>query len=283
MRPLRYVVVDVFTARPLAGNPLVVFTDARGLDAATLQSLARETGLSETAFVLPPEVGGHARLRIFTPTRELPFAGHPVLGAAFVLGGPLQSELVRLETGHGIVPVQLEREGARLVFGWMRQPLPGTEPLPDADADAVCRALGAARSELPVEAYDNGVRHLFVALPSAGAVAALAPDAASLARLGDVGVVAFWSDGPRAKARVFAAAHGASEDPATGSAAGPLALHLVRHGRLAWGEELEVSQGEEVGRPSTLYARAHGGEGRADAVEVGGAAVVVARGEFVLR
>jgi trans-2,3-dihydro-3-hydroxyanthranilate isomerase len=281
MRTLRYCVIDVFTDRALAGNPLIVFTDARALDAATMQALARETNLSETAFVQAPEAGGQARVRIFTPTRELPFAGHPVLGTAYVLGGPLQSDEVRLETGRGVVPVRLEREGARIVFGWMRPAPPELAPVDDPDA--VCRALGVAGSALPVEAYDNGLRHVFVALPSAEAVAALRPDPAALARLGDVGVNAFWSDGARAKTRSFAAAYGVSEDPATGSAAGPLALHLVRHGRLAYGQELEIAQGAEVGRPSTLYARVFGAAGRLDAVEVGGAAVVVGRGEFVLR
>ncbi len=280
MRTLRYVLVDVFTSRPLEGNALAVFTDARGLDPATMQALARETNLSETTFVLPPEKGGHARVRIFTPAREVPFAGHPTLGTAFVLGGPMQSDEVRLETGRGIVPVRLEREGAKIIFGWMRQPLP-TAALFEPRED-LFRALGVAGSELPVERYDNGIPHVYVALSSPEAVASLAPDHAALARLGDVGVNTFWSSGTRARTRMFAAAHGVNEDPATGSAAGPLALHLVRHGRLAYGEELEISQGAEVGRPSTLYARVYGSDAGVEAVEVGGAAVILGRGEISL-
>src|SRR6476620_7127371 len=110
MSNLRYVVVDVFTDRPLAGNQLAVFTDARGLPSETMQALAREMNFSESVFVQLPEAGGHARLRIFTPTRELPFAGHPVLGTAFVLAAPLQLDEIRLETGSGVVPVRLERD-----------------------------------------------------------------------------------------------------------------------------------------------------------------------------
>src|SRR5438128_4671907 len=131
---LRYVVADVFTDVPLAGNQLAVFTDGRDVADETMQKLAREMNFSETVFVLPAEAGGHARIRIFTPGVELPFAGHPVLGSAFVLGMPLQLGEIRLETGSGVVPVTLEREGARIVFGWMRQPIPEFEPFGRADA-----------------------------------------------------------------------------------------------------------------------------------------------------
>src|SRR5712691_11225606 len=152
MRSYRYVVCDVFTDRPLEGNQLAVFTDARELPEELLQPLAREMNFSETVFVYPASGGGHARMRIFTPTIEVPFAGHPTLGTAFVLGGPLQLHEIRLETGKGVVPVQLEREGARIVFGWMTQPLPTVEPY--ADAANLLDALGVERSELPVELYD---------------------------------------------------------------------------------------------------------------------------------
>src|SRR5690606_19686017 len=125
------VVADVFTERPLAGNQLAVFTDARALSMETMQALAREMNFSESVFVLPPEHGGHARLRIFTPSMELPFAGHPVLGAAFVLGAPLQREIIALETGAGTIHVALEREGPRIVFGWMVQPIPAITRVED--------------------------------------------------------------------------------------------------------------------------------------------------------
>src|SRR5882724_4756031 len=148
---LRYVVADVFTDVPLAGNQLAVFTDGRDADDETMQKLARELNFSETVFVLPAEAGGHARIRIFTPAVELPFAGHPILGSAFVLGGPLQLMEIRFETLSGIVPVALEREGDRIVFGEMLQPLPTWQPY--GDAEALLAALGVERSELPVERY----------------------------------------------------------------------------------------------------------------------------------
>ena len=107
MAAYRYVVADVFTQTPLTGNQLAVFTDARGLDAGTMQALALEIGFSETVFVLPPEQGGTARMRIFNPKAEMQFAGHPVLGTAFVLAAPLQRGVIELETGAGIVTVTL--------------------------------------------------------------------------------------------------------------------------------------------------------------------------------
>jgi trans-2,3-dihydro-3-hydroxyanthranilate isomerase len=274
---LRYVVTDVFTDEPLTGNQLAVFTDARELDDATMRALAREMNFSETVFVLPAEAEGHVRIRIFTPLTELPFAGHPVLGSAFVLAGPLQLGEIRLETGSGIVPVVLEREGARVVFGRMSQPIPGWEPF--ERADELLDLLGV-QSELPVELYHLGPKHVYVGLRSEEEVAALAPDFGALARLTHAGVNCFAGAGGSWKTRMFAPADGVPEDPATGSAAGPLAIHLARHGQIAFGDEIEISQGVEVDRPSKLYAAVWGSPDRIERVEVGGSAVIVARGEF---
>ncbi|MGH3104931.1 MAG: PhzF family phenazine biosynthesis protein [Gaiellaceae bacterium] len=279
MAAFRYVVADVFTDVALTGNQLAVFTDARGIPEELLQPLAREMAFSETVFVLPKEGDGHVRIRIFTPAAELPFAGHPTLGSAFVLGGPLQLVEIRIETGAGVVPVRLEREGARIVFGWMSQPVPRWRPY-EQEADLLA-ALGVERSGLPVELYDLGPTHVYVELETEDAVAALAPDQTALARH-PVGANCFAGEGRYWKLRMFSPHHGVPEDPATGSAAGPLAVHLARHGRIAFGEEIEITQGVEIARPSKLYARAEGSSERIDRVEVGGGAVIVARGEFRL-
>jgi trans-2,3-dihydro-3-hydroxyanthranilate isomerase len=281
MPTLRYVVADVFTDTPLAGNQLGVFTDARDIDGELMQRLARELNFSETVFVLPPEGDGHARVRIFTPSVEVPFAGHPTLGTAFVLAGPMQLEEIRLETGRGVVPVRLDRDGGRITFGRMSQPLPTIEPY--AATDDLLAALGVERSELPVELYDNGIQHVYVALESEQAVAELRPDLGRLSELPAViGINTFAGSGSRWKTRMFAPGDGVPEDPATGSAAGPLALHLARHGRIGFGDEIEITQGVEIGRPSTLFARVDGSAEAVEAVEVGGSAVIVARGEFRL-
>ena len=279
MAAFRYVVCDVFTDVPLAGNQLAVFTDAREIPEAQLQRLAKELNLSETTFVYPPEADGHVRMRIFTPVAELPFAGHPTLGTAFVLAAPLQLQEIRIETGKGTVTVALEREGARIVFGRMGQPLPAVAPF--EQAGELLAALGV-ESQLPVELYDKGVPHVFVACGSEDEAAALAPDLQRLAALGAYGVNCFAGAGSRWKTRMFGPALGVAEDPATGSAAGPLAYHLVRHGRIGLGDEIEIVQGVEIGRPSTLYARVDGTADAVERIEVGGSAVVVARGEFRL-
>jgi trans-2,3-dihydro-3-hydroxyanthranilate isomerase len=279
MGSYRYVLADVFTDTPLRGNQLAVFTDARALSDGQMQSLAAELNLSETAFVLPPEQDGDVRLRIFTPTTELPFAGHPVLGSAFVLGAPLQRAVIRLETGVGTIGVELEREGARIVFGRMEQRVPTWEPC--EREEELLAALGVERSELPVEIYENGPRHAYVALPDEEAVARLRPDLEALGRF-EHSANCFAGGGDRWKLRVFLPYYGIDEDPAAGSAAGPLAVHLARHGRIAFGDQIAIAQGAELGRPSTLYARAEGSGDAVAQVEVGGAAVVVARGEFKL-
>ena len=280
MARFRYVVADVFTDTPLEGNQVAVFTDARDLPEEALQPLAREINFSETVFVYPAAGDGHARMRIFTPATELPFAGHPTLGTAFVLAGPMQLVEIRLETGMGVVPVRLEREGTRIVFGWMSQPIPSVEPF---DGEELLAALGVERSELPIELYDNGMRNVYVCLASPDDVTRLRPDMSRLAEFGVVlGINCSAGSGTAWKTRMFAPGGGVPEDPATGSAAGPLAVHLVRHGRVQPGEEIEISQGAEIRRPSKLYARIGGTPEQIESVDVGGSAVIVARGEFSL-
>jgi trans-2,3-dihydro-3-hydroxyanthranilate isomerase len=279
VRTFRYVVVDVFTDVPLAGNQLAVFTDARDLTSEEMQLLARETNFSETVFVLPPSSpDADVRIRIFTPGLELPFAGHPTLGTAFVLGGPLSKIVIRLETGAGVIPVELERDGPRIVFGRMDQPIPTMEPV--ADPAPIFAALGVSGSGLPVERCDLGPGHLYIELGSPEEVAALRPDITALARASPDGVNCFARDGQHWKTRMFAPNHGVVEDPATGSAAGPLAVHLARHGRIPFGEQIVIKQGAEINRPSTLYAEAHGSADEIQRVVVGGCAVTVARGQF---
>lgn len=275
-----YVILDVFTDVPLRGNQVAVFTDGRGISDELMQRAARELNLSETVFVLPPENGADARIRIFTPVAELPFAGHPTLGSAFVIGRRLGTGLVRLQTGAGVVPVELSRERGEIVFGEMAQPIPTPEPF-EREPELLA-ALGVERSELPIDCYRCGPRHLYVALADEDAVAALRPDLGALAELGQYCVSCFAGSGRRYKTRMFGPALGVAEDPATGSAAGPLAVHLLRHRRLGFGEPIHIRQGAEIGRPSVLVARVEGSGERIEQVIVGGSAVFVAHGEYRL-
>ena len=262
------------------GNQLAVFTDAREIPEERLQALAREMNFSETVFVLPPEAGGHVRIRIFTPASELPFAGHPTLGTAFVLA---RAAAARSRSGsrpgRGIVPVALEREGARIVFGWMEQPIPTVEPFARGGRAArrARRRARGCRSSCTTTASRTSTSRSAPRTRSPRS----RPDLQRLAELGAVGINCFAGSGARWKTRMFAPAFGVAEDPATGSAAGPLALHLARHGEIAFGDEIEISQGVEIGRPSTLYARVAALR-RVERIEVGGSAVIVARGEFRL-
>ena len=177
-----------------------------------MQRTARELNLSETVFFLPAGHPADVRLRIFTPAGELSFAGHPVLGSAFVLGEALGTSALTLETGTGLIPVELERDRGQIAFGRMEQPIPVPEPY--EDTEALLAALGVARSGLPVEAYRQGPRHVYVELPSEADVAALKPDQRALAGLA-IGVSAFAGRRLVWKTRMFAPYHGVAEDPAT--------------------------------------------------------------------
>ncbi len=272
-----YFVCDVFTSEPLEGNQLGVFPDGRPFDTGQMQRLAREMNFAETVFLLPPQDGGDVRLRIFTPGAELPFAGHPVLGTAFVVGMALGADAVGLETGAGLVPVALERDEGQVVFGRMTQPIPAWESF--AQERELLAALGVGSSRLPVELYRNGPPHVYVELNSEDAVAALRPDLAALADLG-VAANCFAGRGRSWKTRMFYPSGGIPEDPATGSAAGPLAIHLARHGRIGFGERIEIRQGAEIGRPSLLYAKVTGDRDTINSVEVAGAAMIVAEGRY---
>jgi trans-2,3-dihydro-3-hydroxyanthranilate isomerase len=272
-----YFVCDVFTSEPLQGNQLGVFTDGRPFSPGQMQRLAREMNFAETVFLLPPRDGGDARLRIFTPRTELPFAGHPVLGTAFVVGTALGAGAVTLETGAGLIPITLERSDDRITFGRMSQPIPTREPF--GRARELLDILGAGPSQLPVELYRNGPPHVYVQLNSEDAVAALRPDMTALAGL-EVAVNCFAGRGHLWKTRMFYPSGGIPEDPATGSAAGPLAIHLARHGRIGFGEQIEIRQGAEIGRPSVLYATVTGDRDNINSVEVAGTALIVAEGRF---
>ncbi len=281
MREISYFLCDVFTARPLAGNALAVFTDADAIDATLMQALARETNLSESAFVLRPTgASADAAIRIFTPTMELPFAGHPTLGTAFVLAARGQRDVINLETARGGVTIRFTHQAGRPPFGWMTQPLPRIQPY--GQTAALLAALRVPASTLPVELYDNGPHYVFVELGTPAEIETLAPDLSRLADLGSTAFSVFARKGAGWKCRVFAPGEGIAEDPGTGAAAGPMAVHLARHGRIAFGDEIVIEQGVEIGRPSTLHARARGSGDRLDGVEVGGHAVIVGSGTFRL-
>ncbi|MFI6457759.1 PhzF family phenazine biosynthesis protein [Streptosporangium amethystogenes] len=271
-----YVVVDSFTDTPLRGNPVAVFFDAEDLHADRMQSIAREMNLSEVTFVLPPKQGGDAHIRIFTPVNELPFAGHPLLGTAIALGESFTEDRLRLETAMGVIAFDLERADGRTVAAQMEQPIPTWEEFDRADE--LLAALGVPTPELPVEIYSNGPRHVFVELESVAALSRVNPDHRALAVFPDMATNCYAGSETSWRSRMFSPAYGVTEDAATGSAAGPLAVHLARHGRVGFGQWIDIHQGVEMGRPSLMRAWADRAADRVTSVRVGGSGVTIARG-----
>jgi trans-2,3-dihydro-3-hydroxyanthranilate isomerase len=288
---LRYEVVDVFAEAPYAGNPLAVFHGGDGLESERLQGLAREQNLSETTFVLraTPRDGAFD-VRIFTPAKELPYAGHPTLGTAFVIrerglaGG---SDEVVLRLAVGLVHVRFAADGVV----WLTTPRASFAPGPEPDA--VAAAIGLPRSalhaQLPIEVATTGHHQLLVPLRDLAALRACAIESGAYQRLlasgapGSLYPFALGARDPRnhVSVRLFAPHAGVPEDPATGSAAGWLGAYLSRHRAFGAGDvELRVEQGHEIARPSLLRVRARGA-GDALEVSVGGRVIPIARGELV--
>ena len=290
-RRFPYVQVDVFTSRALEGNALAVFTDARGLSAGEMQAVARETNLSETTFVLPdPSAppGAPVRVRIFTVGEEVPFAGHPTLGTAFVLRGPRRAREVVLALGVGAIPVRFE-DRADGTFGEMRQrdPVFGRVHAPADVAGALGLAVGDLDGAAPVQTVSTGLPFAIVPVRSLATLRGLRPDwARAAAYLAGTDAHFFYlvsreTEDPASGLHARMIFYG-GEDPATGSAAGCCAAWLVRHGLAAPGETVVLEQGAEVRRPSRIVVRAGGSRDAVSDVHVGGHVVEAARGELAL-
>ena len=300
---MNYLHYDVFTSEPLLGNQLAVFPDARGLTAEQMQAIAREINFSETTFILPAErPDTDIRMRIFTPAVEMPMAGHPTVGSSFALAtvGVIPPGQRRFVFGLNVgpTPVDLEWDGDRLRFVWMTQGRPVFGPSVE-NRDAVARAIGL-RSEdlagnLPVQEVTCGVPYLFVPLRDREAVDRATPHAGAIEGLSGVSrthpaVFVFAIDagadlkvGPSCYSRMFAPGLGVVEDPATGSASGPLGCYLLQHGLVSAGEAQRIVslQGVKMGRASRIHIAIAGAAGAITDVRVGGEAVLVARGEFL--
>ncbi len=318
---LSFLHYDVFTQEPLTGNQLVVFVDGRGLAADRMQGLAREMNFSESTFILPPETAGtDVRMRIFTPATEMPMAGHPTIGSTFALAhtGVIRPGQLRFVFGLGVgpTPVDLEWEGERLRFAWMTQLNPtfgpallGQAPFGRAQSrqalsgqaqdarEAVAAAIGLGAPdlapELPVQQVSCGVPYLIVPLRSQEAVDQATSDASAFRRLAastgiDLPIFLFAMSPPGSPdtvySRMFAPEFGIAEDPATGSASGPLGCYLVRH-RLVSGEAARCIislQGVAMGRPSRIHVSIASRSDEIVEVKVGGQAVLVGRGELLV-
>jgi trans-2,3-dihydro-3-hydroxyanthranilate isomerase len=298
-RELLFVQVDVFTERVFGGNPLAVVFEAAGLSDTEMQAIAREMNCSETTFLLPPtRPDCAARVRIFTPAREIPFAGHPTIGTAWVLATeqllPPNTRRFNLEEGIGPVEVTLEGEPARPSFLWMRHGEARFGPALIKRA-GFARALGLAESELlagsPICTGSTGNTFLYVPLRDREVVDRARLDVpALLAAQGEgpnLGVFVFAPDSDpkarRAYSRMFAPhTSGVPEDPATGSASGPLGAYLVEHGLVTPAATVDIvsEQGTRMGRPSFIRIRVGMSAGRVSEILVGGSVVPVIEGRL---
>ena len=300
-RSYRFVQVDVFTDRVFGGNPLAVFLDARGLDDVLMQQIAREMNLSETVFLFPPSHPDcAAALRIFTPAREVPFAGHPTIGTAWVLAtrglGTKGAARFILEERIGPIPVELEGDPARPDFIWMTQPEATFDPALD-NRDAVARALGLTEADLwpgaPIQPGSTGNKFLLVPLRDRATVDRAVLDVRGiLAAMGDrphIGIFLFAPDPDPAAGRVYSrmfAPHtsGIPEDPATGSASGPLGAYLALNRLVTKAGEVRIvsEQGTKMGRQSFIHIKlAMQGE-QITGIRVGGTVVPVLEGELAI-
>jgi trans-2,3-dihydro-3-hydroxyanthranilate isomerase len=298
----RFVIADVFTEKRFGGNQLAVFTDGSGLDAVTMQNIAREMNYSETTFLLPPERGGDYRVRIFTPANELPFAGHPLVGSAYVIVAEQMKKWtepvtpVTLEAGVGPIHVEVRTEDGKLGRSTMTQPLPVVRgSYPDVAGLAKSLTLDASvieQTDLPVEIIFNGIAVMIVPVASRAALENIKVDTGALERISnEVGastVLIFTRDTvlptSAAHCRVFAPAAGVGEDAATGSANGPLGSYLVRHKlvEIQATTSLVSEQGFEMKRPSLLHVDVDINTATREmtAVRVGGGVVIAGRGEM---
>ena len=300
---LRYLHLDVFTSRPLTGNQLAVFPTPGPISADTMQAIAKEMAFSETTFIFPPERGGDVKMRIFTPSAELPMAGHPTIGSTFALAfeGAIardRDEFV-FELGVGPTPVSLEWSTRELSFAWMSQPLPIFDAIL-GDRVALARALAveatALVADLPAQVVSCGVPFLFVPLTTHMAVNAVTIDRRLLLGCCDaegfkeLPVFVFTTEqdpadpGVTVYSRMLAPIFGVPEDPATGGASGPLGSYLLHHRVVApdAAAGMVSLQGAAMGRPSRIHISIDGEHSRITRVRVGGESVLVGRGELAL-
>ena len=312
MPAYRFIQMDVFTDQSFAGNPLAVFPEAEGLSDEVMMKIAREMNLSETVFVLPSgDEKVLRRLRIYTPTREIPFAGHPVVGTWNALAregvvplpeGGTGWQRIHHEVGIGVLPVNIEFKDGQPVQVVMTQgKFEVIDEVDDGHEQAeIARALGLAREDLdeslPIQVISTGLPCLAVPIRSLADLRACRVNAALLAeiytRRGGTGCHAFTREtlevgASRAHARFFAPADNIAEDPATGSACGALGAYLVHHGGLSLEPSEDgrfkfvIEQGDFIHRPSRINLDVKGAVGAVEEVRVGGPSVLVARGEVV--
>ena len=305
-RSLKFHQADVFTDEPFGGNPVAVLPDAQGLADEELQKIAREMNLSETVFIFPPtDPKASAKVRIFTPTQEIPFAGHPILGTFYILGKlkqlPLQEPITSLfyECNIGVFPIELHVHKGLILRVIMTQPKP--EFLGKVDSSdsllEIAVALGMdkraiADSKFPIEVVSTGLPVIIVPVRTLTAVRSIVPNPTAITELcrryGANGIMVFTTvtvdEFSSVHTRMFASPIGILEDPATGSASGALGAYLVQNGvvEVAITTEIIAEQGYEMDRPSRIIIQVESDDDMIQEVKVGGEVVMVIEGTITI-
>ena len=302
IRTLKFYQADVFTGQPFGGNPVAVFPNGQGLSDFELQQIAREMNLSETVFVLPPtDQAAVVRLRIFTPTQEIPFAGHPVLGTFYVLAQlgliAVTDGITRVmqECNIGLYPVEIHARDGQVTRVVMTQPKPLFLGAVEETEDLfhISKALGLPKYQIvdtkaPVMVVSTGLPVVIVPVRALTAVRSIEPDSSAIVdiceRFGTNGIMVYTTmtveDHATVHTRMFAPAIGILEDPATGSASGAMGAYLVHNGLVEVGPltEIVIEQGYEIGRPSRILVQVESDDDAIQAVKVGGQVVMVVEG-----
>ncbi|WP_188093284.1 PhzF family phenazine biosynthesis protein [Photorhabdus heterorhabditis] len=263
-----YNVVNAFTHTPLEGNPVAVFHDSEVLSAPVMQAIARQLQLSETTFISERTEDGHARVRIFTPINELPFAGHPLMGTASAFSRRHGLNHFVFHTDIGAVSISVEHHSKMLSEVKIIVPLVSAKPF--VEEKKLLAALGLEKTELPVEIYDAGARHVLVAVDSISTLHGLQPDHRALADFDDLAVNCFSWQGKQVENRMFSPAYGVTEDAGTGSVVGPIAQHLIKYGQLRMNEKLVIEQGILLNRRCVMYGEIKSENGLASHTELSG-------------
>ncbi len=288
-RKTPFILVDVFTSKPFGGNQLAVFTEGAALTASEMQELAHEMNFSESTFVMPPDSSGARRVRIFTPSHEMPMAGHPTVGTTWVLASrgeiPLKSASVdaTLQLGIGPVTVTVESTGGKPDFVWMAHREPEFGARRD-DREQIAEALGITaadiRDDLPIQSVSTGVPFLFVPIRDLDGLAKCAVNAPALAAISNPGepilpvymFVANQAGEFAPRSRMFAPHDGVPEDPATGGASAPFGAYAATYGLIkpAPNTSFLIRQGVEMGRPSEIRVEVARKDNGAFAIRIGG-------------
>ncbi|SFO01203.1 PhzF family phenazine biosynthesis protein [Xenorhabdus japonica] len=278
----KYTIVNSFGSELFTGNPVAVFFNCDDLDDYHMQKLAAELNLSETTFIRSPLKDGDVNVKIFTPVNELGFAGHPLLGTALALAQETGLSEMNIETQKGVYrfSVDLVKEQPYTAYVQMEQPKPVISPY--EYRQKLLEALGVEKSTLPIDMYDVGPRHVFVGVENVDILAKISPDLKKLSQFNNMAALCFCPNGIDSwRLRMFSPAYGVAEDAATGSAAGPLALHLCRYGLVEFGKTIEIMQGVEMGRPSYMKSIAKM-EKAEFCLEASGYAFQIATGQYFI-